>query len=104
MGRPTKYKKEYCELVVKHLSEGLSFESFAAITDTCVDTMYEWTKAHKDFSDAKKRGTAKSMLFWEKRLLESVTNPDLNTTSIIYTMKCRFGGDWLNGKKDRFKF
>ena len=28
VGRPTKYKPEYCEMLIEHMSEGLSFESF----------------------------------------------------------------------------
>ena len=29
VGRPTDYKKEYCELLIEHMAAGFSFESFA---------------------------------------------------------------------------
>jgi hypothetical protein len=61
--------------------------------------LYEWVKVHNEFSDAKKRGEAKSLLYWE-RLGRAACDPRLweknpqfrnfNTTSWIYTMKCRF--------------
>lgn len=65
-GQPTKYRHEYCEQLIKHMSEGLSFESFAGTIGTHRDTLYEWCKVHEKFSDAKKQGRDISLLWWEK--------------------------------------
>jgi hypothetical protein len=65
MGRPTKYKEEYPEMLIKHMAAGNSFESFAAECDCSFDTLYEWVKVHSNFSEAKKIGMAKLLKFDE---------------------------------------
>lgn len=78
MGRPTTYKKKFCEMLIKHMSEGYSFQSFAGVdgVDVCIDTLYEWVKVHAEFSDAKKRGTSKSLLKWEKWGVEGIQDEE----------------------------
>ena len=56
LGRPSDYKTEYCQMLVDHMRNLHSFESFAADIGVNRDTLYEWCKVHPDFSDAKKRG------------------------------------------------
>lgn len=76
VGRPTKYKQEYCEKMVKYFMDALAiykavgfgrggekeyldfptFQGFAAIeVEVCHDTLIEWTKQHSEFSEAYKR-------------------------------------------------
>lgn len=95
-GRPSKYKSEYCDALLKHMADGSSFETFASECDVCVDTLYQWTKAHKEFSDAKKRATAKAMRFWENmgRAGTAGKIKGFNIAGWIYTMKCRFPTYW----------
>jgi hypothetical protein len=64
-GRPSKYKPEFCEALIKHMAGGSSFWSFAASVDVCMDTLSEWTKVHEEFSEAKKIGMAKLLKFDE---------------------------------------
>lgn len=105
VGRPSKYKKEYCDLLIEHMSKGLSFESFAAVIKVNHDTIHEWCKVHKDFSDTKKEAFALSRLFWEQHGIDglySITEYDektgkptrsksMNATVWIFNMKNRFG-------------
>ena len=109
-GRPTTYEDRFCDLLIDHMTKGYSFESFAAITNTCKDTLYEWVKVHPEFSDAKKRATDKSRLFWEKVGIENIVNIEtmekdesgsftavkksLNSAAWIFNMKNRFKDDW----------
>lgn len=65
MGAPIKYKPEYCEALVNHMASGLSYESFAALINTCRATLYNWEKEYPDFLDSKKVGLEKSLLFFE---------------------------------------
>ena len=95
IGRPTKYKPEYCDLLVSHMTEGFSFESFAAVVDTCKQTIYSWTKQFPEFLDAKNRSFAKCQLHWEKAGMEGMfmggkDNP-FNATVWVFNMKNRFG-------------
>jgi hypothetical protein len=58
VGRPTKYRPEFCAALIEHMRRGLTFEAFGASKEIGVakDTLYEWLKRHKEFSDARKRG------------------------------------------------
>jgi len=53
-GAPTLYKPEYCGLLAEHLKSGLSFTSFAGVIFVNPDTLYEWCKVHKEFSETKR--------------------------------------------------
>lgn len=82
VGRPTKYKKEYCKKMfnffnISHTfdkeiisydkdgNEKISyiekpnilptFEKFAVSIGVCVDTLNEWSKVHEEFSEAYKK-------------------------------------------------
>lgn len=66
MGPPTKYRPEYCGMLVDHMEQGKSFLSFAATLNVCFRTLYEWTEAHEEFSQAKANGEAKALAYWEE--------------------------------------
>lgn len=108
-GRPTKYKPEYCDMLVEHMSEGYSYESFAAVIKVNVDSLYEWEKVNAAFSEAKKSAWGQNLLFWERKGIEGLYNYSerssgggsssqiFNTTNWIFQMKNRHG--WRD-KKD----
>lgn len=72
-GRPTKFKPEYCKMLIDHMAQGMSYESFAATCDTHRDTLYNWEKVHKEFLDAKREGNEKRLAFYEKLGFEGMT-------------------------------
>jgi transposase len=55
VGRPTKYKPEYCEQLIEAGRNGWTFQAFAGKIGVDIDTLHEWCKAHPDFSEAKKK-------------------------------------------------
>jgi len=79
-------------MLVNHMAEGLSLESFSAIVGVHRQSLYDWCEAHPEFSYAKKVGIDASMLFWEKvnrgQAIGDIKGSPANT---IFTMKCRFG-------------
>lgn len=91
MARPSKYKPEYCEQLIEHMREGLSFESFSAVIGVNRDSLYEWTNKHQEFSDAKKVGLDHNLLFWEKVGRNGALGkiPNFNPTTWIFNMKNR---------------
>jgi len=91
LGRPTKYEERFCEMLVKHMSEGLSFESFAAEVNTHKDTLYEWKKVYEEFSDAHKRGITQNLSFWEKIGRSLAIKGKGNVVAWIFNMKNRHG-------------
>lgn len=100
MPKPSKYKPEFCALLIKHMSDGLSFESFAAVAKVNRDTLYEWVKAHEDFREAKAEGLSENLLFYEKTGRAGMLGklPGFNITAWIFNMKNRHG--WRDKQKD----
>ena len=99
VGRPTKYKKEYCEMLVAHMAEGYSFETFAAKIDVNRDTLYDWTYEHGAFSDAKKRGEVKSQEWYETvgRAMMTGKLAGSQPSVWIFSMKNKF--NWTDKKE-----
>lgn len=101
-GRPTTYRPEYCQLLIEHMKQGLSFESFGAVVGCSSSTLYEWVAANEDFSSAKKLATEYCRIFWEKIAVDNLINTSeqwgkgqakskaLNSTVWIFNMKNRF--------------
>lgn len=115
IGRPSKYKPEYCQLLIEHMSTGLSFESFAAVIKVNRDTLYAWEKDYPEFSDAKKEAFEQNLLFWEKHGIDGLYNTteydekgkptsskSINSTVWIFNMKNRHKwGDKQVGEDDK---
>lgn len=106
-GRPTKYKKENCELLIKHMEKGFSYESFAGLIGVSKQTIYDWEKQYPEFLDAKEVGVEKSRIFWENLGIQNIINESfgqnmgsksLNSTVWIFNMKNRF--QWRDKQPD----
>lgn len=91
-GRPTKYEPRFCQMLVDHQAAGFSFESFAGLIGVCIDTTYEWAKARPDFSDAKRRGHAASLMWWENAGMVGMAMPSKVWTPAVHSrnMNARF--------------
>ena len=102
VGRPTKYKEEYCEMLIEHMAEGYSFESFGGIIEVDESTLYEWAKNHQEFSHSKNIGTQKSMVWWEKVGRRGMMNdiPFFNDRIWRLNMINRFRSKWSDGTKN----
>jgi hypothetical protein len=87
-----KYKKEYPEDLIKHMAEGLSFESFAGHCKVSVQCLFEWVARYDEFAKAKAIAEAQGMLFWERIGRTGMTGKIKNFVPAvwIFTMKCRF--------------
>lgn len=91
-GRPTKYKPEYCQMLIDHMEKGLSFESFAGTINACDDTLRNWANRYPEFFNARKEGYAKNRAFWEKLGMAGLTGKiaGFNASVWIFNMKNRF--------------
>lgn len=89
----TKYQDDYPDLLIEHMSDGLSFESFGAKIEVHKDTLYEWLKKYEEFRESYLVGQAKSRLFWERLGVMGCQGliKNFSATVWIFTMKCRFG-------------
>ena len=99
IGRPSKYKPEYCQALISHMEEGYSFESFAALANCCVDTLYEWTDVNSDFSEAKKAARAKQLHANEKLIRDIAKHGDGNATAAIFILKNCHPKQWRDRRE-----
>lgn len=110
-GRPTIYKPEFCQMLIDHMAEGYSFESFAGKVNTTFKTLYNWEQEHLEFLQAKLEGKAKCLIKWEEigvkgivSITESTRNGNnmetfskaLNSAVYRLNMANRFG--WKENK------
>ena len=87
LGRPTKYKVEYDQLLISHMTKGLSFDAFAGIVDVAEETIYNWTKQFPSFKLAKVTGHSKRRATLEKIGLKIMLTGVGSTTAWIFFMK-----------------
>ncbi len=90
MGRPSSYKPEYCEALLKHMAEGYSIEAFAGSIRVSRETIYAWCDQHPDFADTKRIGFALCQLWWETRGKIGLIDKSFNSAIWIFNMKNRF--------------
>jgi len=95
-GKPTSYHPDYCQKCVDWLSQGFTFQSFAAEVGTCVDTLYTWASEYREFAEAKKHGESCSLRWREKFLMGTAAGklPGANMTGAIFMLKCHPSRAW----------
>lgn len=60
IGRPTKYKPEYCEQAKKLALLGLTDAEMAEFFEVCEDTLHEWKKVYPEFSESSRAGKVRA--------------------------------------------
>lgn len=107
-GRPSLYESEYATMLVDHMAEGLSFESFGGRISVSRATLYTWLDLHPDFLDAKSIGESKSREWWERKGQEGLfaetireKGPDGTTTTVTRSINASI---WVFSMKNRFKW
>lgn len=94
----TTYKKEYDKLLIEHLEQGFSFESFCAVVNCGRRTLYDWVDKHESFKEAKEIGFQKGKRFFEAMLISKIRGKELtgadlkksDTACLIFALKTRF--------------
>lgn len=100
-GQPSKYKPEYNQMVIDHMSEGHSFDSFAGCIGVSRDTVREWCHVHEDFSDAKNIGQARGIKKLERIGLDIIDGKSRNKNFNlgVWVMFMRNIGGWYTADK-----
>lgn len=95
-GRPTKYKPEFCAVVVASASEGKGLATIARELGVMRETMWRWGNAHSEFRNALKEAYEAGMSWWEEqgRMATFGAVQGFNATAYIFQMKNRFKEDW----------
>jgi|AntAceMinimDraft_13_1070369.scaffolds.fasta_scaffold00150_39 hypothetical protein len=102
---PTKYKKEYCDMLVKHMAKGGSFKTFGVDIDVASSNLYVWVNDYEEFRIAKEKGYAAGLRFYEQLLqsasmgmlpeqLKNMGSKGINLSAVIFALKTRFHKDY----------
>ena len=94
VGRPTKYKSEYCDMIIEHMTDGASMSSFAAEINVARSTLNEWASEYPAFSEAVKIAKAKCAAWWERLGRSGAMGGDVNPTLVIFGLKNMAADDW----------
>lgn len=88
-------------MLIEHMANGLSFESFGAIVDASKETLYSWAEKHSDFLDAKRLGTQKCRIFYEQAGVDGMKAkiPFFNDRIWRLNMINRFRDEWIDHQR-----
>ena len=79
-------------MIISHMAQGLSKESFAGEIGVSKKTLYNWMEKNPDFLHAVHIGEEKSLLFWEKAGIRGMDlGKDFNAIVWKFNIANRFG-------------
>ncbi|TNE58626.1 MAG: hypothetical protein EP341_03150 [Sphingomonadales bacterium] len=99
-GRPTKYKPEYCQLVIDMGREGKSWAQMASALDVDRATFYNWQEQHPEFFTAFNRAKAHAQAWWEDKAAEALNNREFNAPVWKKSVEARFREDYTERRED----
>lgn len=90
----SKYKPEYCQLIIDMMSQGSSKTQVAAHLKVDRGIFEDWAAKHPDFKEALALAEQGAEAYYETRLKALADNPDLKSVAPIkaleFLMGCRF--------------
>ena len=85
-------------MLIEHMAQGKSYESFGAKVNCGRSTLYDWEKVFPEWKRAKRAGQERALDFFETRLVAKVSGQDIvgfdpkksDTSCLIFALKTRF--------------
>jgi hypothetical protein len=99
VGRPTKYKPEYCERVIALGKEGYSHAELAADLEVDKASLYDWAAAHEEFSTALRAAKTYEQAWFEREARSNMKNRDFNANLWYRSAASRFREDYTERKE-----
>lgn len=96
-GRPSEYLPEYCQAVIEYMGQGYSLTAFAGNIRVARDTVYNWIKLHREFSDAVSRARSARVAALEVKLLRSRKGAE--TSAAMFALKNADPTEWRDLKQ-----
>lgn len=92
--RPSSYRPEFCERVIDLGKKGFSPAQIANDLDVLRETLYDWSKAHPEFSTAFTRAKVAAQAYWEEKGHEGLGAERFNALVWKTSMQARFRDDY----------
>jgi hypothetical protein len=98
VGRPSKYKPEFCEKIVELAVEGAGPVDWALACDVDRPTLYDWAASHEEFSTALTRAKMLEQQWWENAGRRGMFMDKFNAVVWRTSMQARFREDYTERK------
>jgi len=91
-GQPSKYKKEYCKVLIDYMDRGGTFSGFCGEVRVAKSNVYDWVEKHKEFKEAKGIALGCHARWCDKQAREGMWGGKaFNPTVWIFMMKNMHG-------------
>lgn len=86
-------------MLIKHMSQGMSYESFGGDIEVGLSTMYDWESRHDEWREAKEIAFLKAQKYFESRLVAKTSGQKfkgdfdaslVDNSCLIFALKTRF--------------
>jgi len=94
VGRPSKYKPEYCEQIIELGKQGKSIAQMAAAFDVDKASVYRWADEEETFRTALARARTYSQTWWEDKAQQNLGTRDFNAQLWLKSVASRFRDDY----------
>lgn len=103
VGRPTKYKPEYCDLAIAQGKKGRTWTAIASRIGVLRETLYNWMDVHPEFLNAMKESRHHAMKWWEQTLEGQARGkyPGGSASAAIFAMKNQFPDDYKDRREHK---
>jgi hypothetical protein len=98
VGRPTKYKPEYCERVISLGKEGFSFAEIAADLEVDKASLFRWEEEYPEFRTALRAAKTYEQAWFEREARNNMKNRDFNANLWYRSAASRFRDDYTERK------
>lgn len=92
----SQFDSHYCDLLIAHMSQGFSFESFGADVGVSLYVLNRWLAEYPDFAEAKAIGESHSRKRWEGIGIAATLGkiPNFNIGAYKMQVQNRFKGEY----------
>lgn len=90
-GRPSTFKKKYCEILIDQGKQGKTIAHFCATLGIGRPTFYDWLKANPEFRQAEHVADAMREAYWDDRMRENAEQNKGNSNMLKFYSSVRFG-------------
>jgi len=98
VGRPSKYRPEFCERVLELAKEGCGWADYAAEFEVDRKTLFDWRDQHEEFSTALSRAKVLEQQWWERAGRFGMMADKFNALVWKTSVQARFRDDYTERK------
>jgi hypothetical protein len=89
VGRPSSYRRAFCDEVIEAMAGGLSAEAAAAKIGISARSLFYWQRQHPEFLLAIQEGRQRCLLWWEERAIAMAKGEPGNTQIVSLGLRNR---------------